>query len=267
MTAAHGRDYHAGEFGDGVFAIPRGEEGFAIGAIVGRGREQGVNGIVDVQQIAALLPFAVDRQVFPRQRQADEVIEHAAVAAADVGPGAKYIGEPDNGRLQIVGIVIDEVILLGDTLVGRINVPGVFGVFLVDGLAPHLAALGAGAGVDYPRVGIALAEGLQQVHRADAVDLDIEEGVAHGIAVGRVAGAVEDDVLLFERGCEELDVADIVDLVADAIFVSREICEIPTALAHEGVVDRDGGAQFAAADGEVGPDESQSPEYQNAFTG
>ena len=106
--------------------------------------------------------------------------------------------------------------------------------------------------------GVLVAAGFQDRELAARVDLQIGEGVGHGVHVADLAGQVEDHILALNQGAHGIGVAHVGNVDLQAIFVAGDVEAIAAIVGDERVDQGDAGAQVDQPPGEVGADKAQA---------
>ena len=108
---------------------------------------------------------------------------------------------------------------------------------------------------------------LEDRELAPRVDLEIGVRVGHRVEVARLAGEVEEDVLVANEVAEAVLVADVGDVHRQPVLDAGDVVEQAAVLGHERVDDRDHRAQLEQLAREVGADEAEATGDQNAPAG
>ena len=93
---------------------------------------------------------------------------------------------------------------------------------------------------------------------ASAVDLQVAVGIEHRVEVARLAGEVEEIVLLSNEVAQAVLVADVRDVDVDRVLDSRDVEQIAAVLVDERVDERDLAPQLDELAGEVRADEAET---------
>ena len=109
-----------------------------------------------------------------------------------------------------------------------------------------------------------LAAGLDEVHRRDAVDAQVELRIAHAVAVAHLAGEVEDEVLVADEDLQRGAVAHVGDVDRHPVGDGLDVGEVAAELRDQGVQQRDVGPLLDQRDGQVAAQEPQAAGDQHA---
>ena len=158
--------------------------------------------------------------------------------------------------------VVDEVVQLARDLVDAVHVGRVQGMSLVHGQALGLAVHLPGPRVHHARLGVVLAQGLQDPELAAAVDLQVGEGVGHGVDVADLPGQVEEHVLAPHQVAHPVP-AHVGDVDLHPVLVAREVEEVAAVVGQQAVHGQHPGPQVGQAPAEVAPDEAEAARDQD----
>ena len=157
--------------------------------------------------------------------------------------------------------MVDEVVELSGDLVDSVHIGGVQRVLLVDRQVLRLAVDLARPRVDDLDLGVPLPHRLQDGELAPAVDLEVREGVDHGVEVAHLPGQVEQHLLALHQVLHAV-AAHVRDVDADLPLVAGQVEEVPPVIRDQAVHRQHLRPQVGQGAAEVAPDEAQAPENQ-----
>lgn len=107
-----------------------------------------------------------------------------------------------------------------------------------------------------------LPEGLEDPQLRTAVDLEIGEGIGHGVDVTHLAREIEDHVLALDQVFHGM-AAHVGDVDAHLVLVAIEVEQVPAIIGKEQIDRGHPHAQVGEPAAEIGPDETQAPRDQH----
>ena len=219
--------------------------------------QEGVHHVVHVVEVALLAPVAEDLDLLAERGLADEPADEALPVVPDELAGAVGVGEPQRGGADPVHLVVDEVVELAGDLVDPVHVHRLQEVLLVDRQVEGLAVDLARAGVDDLELGVALAHRLEHPELARAVDLEVGDGVGHGVDVAHLAGQVEEHLLAADQVLHPVP-AHVGDVDADLVLVAVEVEEVAPVVGQQAVDRRHPRPEVGEGAAEVRADEAEA---------
>ena len=117
-------------------------------------RRNASGGIVDIDEVAQLLPVAEDLDLIALDGQPDEPADEALPIVTEQLTGTVDVGQAQRARAHAEDVVVDQVIELAGHLVDAVDIGGANEMVLVDRQARRLAVDLPGAGEhDFGRAG------------------------------------------------------------------------------------------------------------------
>ena len=200
-------------------------EHLAVARVGGARPQERVRGVVDVDEIAKLRAVAVDwisRPSIASLSQTDEPLPRVA----HPHPRAVGVREPQRARAHAEDVVVEQMVVLAGRLVDAVHVDG-HEVRLVDGQVLRPAVDLARAGEDDLHRRVVMAAGLEDRELAAAVDLEIRVRIAHGVDVARLAGEVEEIVLIADEVVQAVLVAHVGDVDRTRSSIPSTLYRVP----------------------------------------
>ena len=231
------------------------------------GEQEGGDGVVHVGEVAALAAVAVDDDLLVGERVPDPDAEEGLPGVTHAHSRAVRVRQPEHGRPNPVDVPVEEVVPLACRLVDPIHVDGRDGMALVDRKMSRPSVELARAGEHDRDVGVLVPARLQDRELAARVDLEVRIRVGHRVEVARLAGEVEEDVLVANEEAEAVLVAHIGDVHRQPILDAGDVVEQAPVRRDERVDDRDSCVQLEELAREVGADEAESTGDENPLAG
>ena len=224
-TAAGDPDQRLGELEQRDVAVAA-EVVDPAGGLRPRGREQeGGDGVVDVGEVAALAAVAVDEDLLVGERVPDPDAEEGLAGVAHAHSRAVRVRQPQHARPDPVDVAVEEVVPLAGRLVDPVHVDGRDRVALVDRKVPRAPVELARAREHDRDVGVLVPARLEDRELAARVDLEVGVRVGHRVEVARLAGEVEEDVLVADEVAEAVLVADVGDVHGQPVLDAGDVVE------------------------------------------
>ena len=218
--------------------------------------QERVHHVVHEVEVALLPAAAEELDLLAEHDLAHEPPDEALARVADELARPVGVGEAQRRGADAVHRVVDQVVELAGDLVDAVHVRGVQQVGLVHGQALRLAVHLAGPGVDHLHVRVVLAHRLQDPELAAAVDLEVGEGVGHGVDVAHLAGEVEQHLLPADQVLHGV-APHVGDVDPDLVLVAGEVEEVAAVVGQQAVHGQDVGAEVGEGAAEVRADEPQ----------
>jgi hypothetical protein len=261
-----GSDEEVGEVLEADDGIAAEIEDVAVGFVVDGGEAEGVDGIVYVGKVAELLAapnvegMSLDEEAYPDT-------EEGLAGIADAHAGAVGVGEAEGGGANIVDVVVEDVVPFAGHFVDAVDINGAEEVVFVYGEVVWFAIDLACAGEDDFDGGVVFAACFEDGKLGAAIDVEIGDGVVHGVEVARLAGKVEEVVLILDEVAHAMFVADIGDVDTDGGIEAMDIEEVAAVFRDETINEEDIGAEGDEVMGKIGADKTQAAGNEHVFVG
>src|SRR5664280_2532440 len=229
-----------------------------------RREEDGLDAVVDVEEIAQDRPVAEDGDRGPVEREAHEPVHDAVARVAHLGPRAVDVREAQYRPLDPVDVPVPLDDLGRGEVRDLVEAARVRGRILGHGQRVRAAVLAARPRVDDARGRVVPLEGFHEDGRAPDVDVDVRERVREGEDVVHLPREVEDDVLAAHGLAHRLRIADVRHVDGDAALHGLEVEKVAAVARDHRVHDADRRARRTRRDREVAPDEPGAARHEGA---
>ena len=185
---------------------------------VGRGQQQPLDDIVDVEAIAQLRAVAEQVDLLTVHGAAHEHRQEAQPVALQALARSVHVGEAQRGDRHAVHPGVEQVGLLAGELGDAVDVDGLGRVLLVHREVARPAVHLAGGGVHHGRRRISTPQQFEEDEMAAGVQIEVGHGIVHRGQMADLAGQVEhvpgaddriaDAIHVIDPGDDHLDVVE-----------------------------------------------------------
>src|SRR3990172_2110899 len=187
-------------------------ENFTLQLVVRPRGQERFHHVIDVVEVAFLLPVAVEEDLLSQHHLSDEPSGESLAVVLQKLARSVGVGEAEGRRPKPVYLPVDSVVHLPARFVDSVDVGGVNRMVLVRRKAHGLSINLARAGVHDADPRVPLAAGLQDRELALAVDLEVGHGVGHAVDMADLAREVEEDVLAGDEVLHSVRVPHVGDI-------------------------------------------------------
>ena len=232
-------------------------EHLAVARIVGARAQEGVAGVVHVDEVAHLRAVAEDLDFAILDGQPDEPADEALPVVLDQLPRTIHVGQPQRARAHAEHVVVDQVVVLARHLVDAVHIGRPHQLRLV-----HRQRIGPP--VDLPRARehdlrarVVVPARFEQRQLAAAVDLEVRIRIPHAVDVAHLPGQVEDDRPVAHQVVHRRLLPDVGHVHPHPVGHPVQVVQVPTVLVDQRIHQQDIRPEVDQLARQVASDEAQ----------